>query len=96
MQMRSPVHPGPFLAEEVIGPTGVSVAAAARALGVGRPALSSLLNGRSSLTPEMAARFEKAFGIKMDLILKMQLQYDLARTRARMAEINARPVKPAA
>ena len=54
---------------------------AAEILGVGRPALSAVLNGRASLSPEMAIRVEKAFGVSMDLLLKMQLQYDIARAR---------------
>ncbi len=54
---------------------------AAEILGVGRPALSAVLNGRASLSPEMAIRVEKAFGVSMDLLLKIQLQYDIARAR---------------
>ena len=76
-----PVHPGEVLREDVLAEAGLSVARAAEILGVGRPALSAVLNGRASLSPEMALRFEKAFGVSMDLMLKMQLQYDIAKTR---------------
>jgi antitoxin HigA-1 len=54
---------------------------AAAILGVGRPALSAALNGRASLSPEMALRFEKAFCTSMELMLKIQLQHDIAKTR---------------
>ena len=74
-------HPGEVLKEDVLADAGLTVARAAEILGVGRPALSAVLNGRVSLSPEMALRFEKAFGISMGLMLKMQLNYDIAKTR---------------
>lgn len=81
MEMKSPVHPGIFLAEELISPLGLSVTEAARVLDVGRPALSALLNGRAAVSAEMAVRFEKAFGIDAGLLLRMQAQYGLAEAR---------------
>jgi antitoxin HigA-1 len=81
MEMKSPVHPGVFLAEELIAPLGLSVTEAARALVVGRPALSALLNGRAAVSAEMAVRFEKAFGVDAGLLLRMQAQYALADAR---------------
>jgi addiction module HigA family antidote len=79
--MKNPVHPGIFLAEQLIGPLGLSVTDAARALGVGRPALSALLNGRAAVSAEMAVRFEKAFGVDAALLLRMQAQHALAEAR---------------
>jgi antitoxin HigA-1 len=79
--MLNPVHPGEILKEDVLAEAGLSVAEAAEILGVGRPALSAVLNGRASLSAEMALRFEKAFGTSMDLMLKIQLQHDIAKTR---------------
>jgi addiction module HigA family antidote len=61
MQMLAPVHPGEILKEDVLAGMGLSVTRAAAILGVGRPALSAVLNGRASLSPEMAIRVEKAF-----------------------------------
>ncbi len=69
------VHPGGFIKRSVL-PDGLSITAAAEALGVGRPALSNLLNGKASLSPEMALRVEKAFGVKLDKLLRMQTRYD--------------------
>ena len=81
MRMYNPPHPGVFLKEEVISPLGLTVTSAAEILGVTRPALSKLLNCRASLSPEMALRFEKAFGLKMDTLLRMQTSYDIAQAR---------------
>ena len=82
-----PVHPGGFVRRSVL-PDDLSVTAAANALGVGRPALSNLLNERASLSPEMALRLEKAFGIKMDTLLRMQARYDAYHMRQRADEIH--------
>jgi addiction module HigA family antidote len=76
------VHPGPWLLAEVLGPYGMSVTAAAVHLGVTRPALSRLLNGHAALSPEMAVRFEKAFGISAGTLLRMQSAHDLVAARA--------------
>ena len=61
IRMSRPSHPGSFIRMEVIEPLGLSVTDAAKALGVTRPALSALLNGRAALSSEMALRVEKAF-----------------------------------
>lgn len=75
------VHPGPWLLEEVVKPYGMSVTGAASHLGVTRPALSRMLNGHASLSPEMAIRFEQAFGVSAETLLRMQLAHDLAEAR---------------
>jgi addiction module HigA family antidote len=87
MAMLRPPHPGAVIRHDVLEPLGVTVTAAAKALGVTRPALSNLLNARASLTPEMALRIEKAFGPKMEHLMRMQLAYDIAYTRARASRI---------
>ena len=63
MPMKNPPHPGDFIRTEIIEPAGLTVTAAAKALRVSRPALSSLLNGKADLSGEMALRIEKAFGV---------------------------------
>ena len=90
MEMKNPVHPGIFLAEELIAPLRLSVTEAAHVLGVGRPALSALLNGRAAVSAEMAVRFEKAFGVDAALLLRMHAQYALADARR-----NAKRIKVA-
>lgn len=76
------VHPGDWLRSEIIEPNGLSVTHAARHLGVTRQAMSSLLNARAGLSADMAIRFEKAFGVKADTLLRMQTSYELAQARA--------------
>ena len=83
MPLKNPPHPGDFIRSEIIQPAGLSVTAAAAALRVSRPALSSLLNGKADLSGEMALRVEKAFGVKMDTLMRMQSAYDIAQTRKR-------------
>jgi addiction module HigA family antidote len=90
MPMLNPPHPGDFIRTEIVAPLGLSVTAAARVLGVSRPALSSLLNGRSDLSGEMALRIEKAFGPKMDTLMRIQAAYDIARTRKSQNKIRVR------
>jgi addiction module HigA family antidote len=81
MPTKKPPHPGDFIRKEIIQGAGLSVTEAAAALKVSRPALSSLLNGKASLSGKMALRIEKAFGVKMDTLMRMQCSYDIARTR---------------
>ncbi len=90
MEMKTPPHPGEIIAEEVLKPLGVTVTEAARVLGVGRPALSAVLNGRAKLTPEMAVRVEKAFGPKWEVLMRLQLQYDCAQMRPRVKDIQVK------
>lgn len=90
MGMMKPSHPGQFIRMEILAPLGLSVTDAARALGVTRPALSALLNGRAALSPEMALRIEKAFGPKMDTLIRMQTAYDIALMRERAAQVRVK------
>jgi addiction module HigA family antidote len=89
--MKNPPHPGDFIRTEIIEPAGLSVTSAAAVLRVSRPALSSLLNGRADLSGDMALRIEKAFGVKMDTLMRMQASYDIAETRKREKKIRIKP-----
>jgi len=89
-----PTHPGVFLLEEVLKPHGLSVTAAARVLGVRRATLSDLLNGKAALTPEMALRFDKAFGVSLDTLLRMQAWHDSVAIRERFGEIDVQRYVP--
>ena len=88
---------GPSSAHRLLCPLELelSVAAAARILGVRRATLSDLVNGNASLSPEMALRVEKAFGFSMDLLLRMQAWHDATQMRARADEIDVRRYQPA-
>ena len=92
MPMKNPPHPGDFIRTEIIAPANLTVTAAAEALGVSRPALSSLLNGKADLSGDMALRIEKGFGVRMDTLMRMQSSYDIARTRKRENLIRVRRV----
>lgn len=96
MPMKNPPHPGDFIRTEIIEPAGLSVTAAAAALQVSRPALSNLLNGKADLSGEMALRIEKAFGVKMDTLVRMQASYDIAQMRKRENEIRVQRARPEA
>ncbi len=88
-----PSHPGAFVREHVI-PSGMSVTDAAKKLGVGRPALSNMLNGRSSLSPKMAARLGKAFGADGRELLDLQAAFDRHARREEEKLIAVRPHVP--
>lgn len=92
MAMKDPPHPGDFIRTEIIEAAGLTVTSAASALDVSRPTLSSLLNGRASLSGDMALRIEKAFGVRMDTLMRMQSSYDIAQTRKRENQISVRRV----
>ena len=97
MPMKNPPHPGDFIRTEIIEPAGLSVADAAKALQVSRPGLSSLLNSKAGLSGDMALRIEKAFGVNMDTLMRMQSSYDIAQTRKREKEIQVQCIRrPAA
>ncbi len=81
------VHPGDWLKTEIIESYGLSVTVAAEKLGVTRQAMSNLLNGKAGLSAEMAIRFEKAFGVRADTMLRMQAAHELAEARAHESEI---------
>lgn len=87
LRLKTPAHPGGFVKQEVLKPLGLSVTEAADALGVTRPALSALLNERAHLSPDMAIRIEKAFGVSMETLMRMQNSYDIAQARKREGEI---------
>jgi addiction module HigA family antidote len=93
MEMRNPVHPG-LLVEECLKDLGLSVAEAAKGLGITRQQLHNIIAGRSNVTPEMAIRFEKAFGSTADTWLRMQMNYDLAQARKRASGIAVERLSP--
>ena len=93
IRMKAPAHPGGFVKCEILEPLGLSVTHAAQALGVTRAALSRVLNERARVSPEMALRIEKAFGVSMDTLMRMQNSFDIAQTRNRAAEIDVAPYR---
>jgi addiction module HigA family antidote len=82
-QMHNPPHPGEIIRELCLEPLGLSVTAAAKALGVSRKTLSAVLNGRAGISPEMAVRLSIAFDTSSESWLNQQVQYDLWRAERR-------------
>ncbi len=95
MPMKNPPHPGDLIRTEVIEALGLSVTRAAEILQVRRATLSDLLHGKAALTPDGSLRIEKAFGPEMDHLLRMQLAYDVSRTRAHAADLSIERYVPA-
>jgi addiction module HigA family antidote len=87
MKMHNPPHPGEVLRQLCLEPLNLTVTDTARSLGVSRKALSSILNGRTGISPEMAVRLSIAFNTSAESWLNQQLQYDLwnaEKNRARL------------
>jgi addiction module HigA family antidote len=93
--MKHPPHPGEIIREEIIEALGLTVTSTAEILGVRRATLSDVTNGKASVSAEMALRLEKAFGVSMDLLLKMQAGYDAAQARMHGDQIKVKRFKRA-
>lgn len=87
------IHPGARIKADVF-PAGMSVTKAAELIGVGRPALSNFLNGKASLSTDMATRIEKAFGVPRKELLEMQAQYDASEAKHKSTPANTKIYVP--
>lgn len=76
-RMHNPAHPGEILRDLYLSPLGVTIADAAEALGVSRKHLSAIINGRASVTPEMAMKLATALGTEPDIWINLQAQHDV-------------------
>jgi addiction module HigA family antidote len=94
--MKNPSHPGDFIKTEIVEAYGLSVTAAVVALGVSRPTLSSLLNGKAGLSGDRSLHIEKASRVKRYTLMRMQSAYEIAQTRKREKLIRVRRVVCAA
>ena len=92
MPMKKPPHPGLSVRHDCLEPLGMSVTEAARKLGVSRKQLSSLVNCRSGISPEMAIRLDKAFGGGAEMWYSLQADYDFAQAMQRADEIKVERV----
>jgi addiction module HigA family antidote len=96
IRMKRPAHPGAFVKHEIIDPLGLSATRAAKVPGVTRATLSTLLNERAHLSPEIAVWIGKAFGVSMDTLMRMQNSYDITQACERASQINVNPFNAAA
>jgi addiction module HigA family antidote len=94
VQMKNPPHPGELIGDS-LDELGVTISDAAKGLGISRQQLHNMIAGRAAITPEMAVRLEKALGSTADTWLRMQMNYDLARIRARASSIKVKRLAPA-
>ncbi len=92
MTMKNPVHPGRIV-KSSIDALELSVTDAAKALNVSRPTLSTLINGKAGISPEMAVRLSKTIGSTVSFWLRLQMQYDLARVERRADKIIVNPIQ---
>ena len=92
MVMKNPPHPGKHIRLTCLQPTGLTVTAAAKALGVSRQALNNLVNEKAGISPEMAVRFEKMGWGTADGWMRLQMNYDLSQVRRRAGEFIVCPV----
>ena len=89
MPMKNPAHPG-RLVRDNIEELGLTVAQAAKGLGVTRQQLYRVINGDCAITTEMAVRLEKAIGSIAGAWLRMQVNYDLAQIRSRVSSMKVK------
>ena len=87
----TPSHPGSFIKTEILDELGLSVTKAADILGVRRATFSDLVHEKAALSPEMALRLEKAFHLKMEMLLQMQAWYDSTEMRKQAGKIKISP-----
>jgi len=87
MRMHNPPHPGEIIRALCLEPLGLTVTQAPAGLGVSRKTLSSVLNGRAGITPEMAVRLSIAFGTSSESWLNQQTQYDLWHAERRRKQL---------
>jgi addiction module HigA family antidote len=81
------IHAGKWLKTEIVEAHGVSINELAEAFGVSRQSISAVLNGRTSLSADMAIRFEHAFGVKAETLVRMQARYELSKAREHEADL---------
>ena len=93
--MHNPPHPGEIIKELCLEPLGISVTEAAEALGVSRKTLSSIINGKAGISPEMAVRLSIAFDTSSESWLSQQTQYDLWQAEQHRNELRVRRLSAA-
>jgi len=94
--MHNPPHPGEVIRELCLEPMGITVTAAAKALGISRKALSELLNGKTGISPEMALRLSMAFDTTPESWLTQQMHYDLWQVEQKGKPLNVEKLTQAA
>ncbi len=94
MPMKNPPHPGLSVRHDCLEPLGLSVSEAARQLGISRKQLSDIVNGRAGISPQIAIRFDKAFGGGAETWYKLQASYDIAQALTNADRIDVKRLSP--
>jgi addiction module HigA family antidote len=89
---RQPTHPGDIIKYDYLEPLALKVTGLAERLGVSRKTLSSIINRRSGVTPDMALRLSQAFKTSPELWLNLQRAHDL--WAARQTDSGWKQVRP--
>jgi antitoxin HigA-1 len=84
------IHPGPWVKRNILAPYGLTVSDAAVHLGITRPPFSNVLNGKAALSPELAIRIEKAFGVSAKTLLNMQAAHSHALAAQNLRDLQIR------
>lgn len=92
MLMHNPPHPGEIIKALCLEPLGLSVTETAKALGVSRKTLSNIINGKASISPEMAVRLSIAFNTSSESWLNQQTQYDLWQAEQHRKDLDVTPL----
>ncbi len=87
MPMHNPPHPGLTVRHDCLEPLGLTVTEGAKVLGVTRQALNNLVNGKASISPEMAVRLSKAFGATPETWMRLQMAYDLSQVQQKKISV---------
>ena len=95
MKMHDPPHPGEIIKELCLEPLGLSITDASKALGVSRKTLSSIVNGRAGISPEMAMRLSMAFDTTAESWLNQQVQHDLWRAERKHKKLRVQKLSAA-
>lgn len=88
------VHPGEWLKTEIVEAHGVTINRLADSFRISRQAISALLNGRAALSADMAVRFEHAFGVRAETLMRMQVRYELAKAREHESDLAVERLAP--
>ena len=93
--MHNPLHPGEIIEELCLEPLGLTVTEAAKALGISCKTLSSIINGKAGISPEMAVCLSIAFNTSSESWINQQSQYDLWQAEQHRSELHVRPLSAA-
>lgn len=91
--MTPPIHPGEILAEEFLGPLGISQYRLAMSLNVPPRRINEIVHGKRRISADTALRLARYFGTSDRFWMNLQNRYDLEIERDRLGN-DLRQIKP--